>query len=178
VNRLTSQPAVADYRRIIDAIGRRDQVRMIVDGMTAANDLDLTTAVPARVVIHTDARRRTVRLDNLIIEFKQTAPSKSYWAGRPAMRMVQALHWLKDALPSDRGRIMSQLATLLADDRYGRALRDDLRAGLPTIPAWMQGIIRELLSVHHDRVSGPATRRSKPIGRRAAGKPSSASVQP
>ena len=74
MNRLTNQPAVADYRRIIDAIGRRDQVRMLVDGMTAANDLGLTTAVPARVVIHAAARRRTIRLDNLVIEFKQTAP--------------------------------------------------------------------------------------------------------
>jgi hypothetical protein len=178
VNRLTSQPAVADYRRIIDAIGRRDQVRMLVDGMTAANDLGLTTAVPARVVIHTDARRRTIRLDNLVIEFKQTAPSKLYWAGRPAMRIVQALHWLKDALPSDRGRIMSQLATLLADDHYGRALRDDLRSGLPTLPAWMQGIARELLSAHDDRASKPAPRRPKPAGRRASSKPSSAPVQP
>lgn len=178
VNRLTSQPAVADYRRIIDAIGRRDQVRMLVDGMTSANDLGLTTAVPARIVIHTDARRRSIRLDNLVIEFKHTAPSKLYWAGRPAMRIVQALHWLKDTLPSDRGRIMSLLATLLADDRYGRALRDDLRSGLPTLPAWMQGIVRELLSAHDDRVSKPARRRPKPVGRPASSKPSSAPGQP
>lgn len=178
VNRLTRQPAVADYRRIIDAIGRRDQVRMLVDGMTAANDLGLTTAVPARVVIHTDARRRTIRLDNLVIEFKQTAPSKLYWAGRPAMRIVQALHWLKDTLPSDRDRIMSQLATLLAEGRNGRALRDDLRSGLPTLPAWMQGIARELLSVHDDRASKPASRQPKSLGRRVSGKAPSAPVQP
>lgn len=177
-NRLTGQPAVADYRRIIDAIGRRDQLRMLVDGMTAANDLGLTTAVPARVVIHTDARRRSIQLDNLVIEFKHTAPSKLYWAGRPAMRIVQALHWLKDTLPSDRGRVMSQLATLLADDRYGRALRDDLRLGLPTLPAWMQGLARELLSAHDDRVSKQAPRRPKPVGRKASSKPSSAPVQP
>lgn len=178
VNRLTRQPAVADYRRIIDAIGRRDQVRMLVDGMTAANDLGLTTAVPARVVIHTDARRRSIRLDNLVIEFKQTAPSKLYWAGRPAMRIVQALHWLKDTLPSDRGRIMSQLAALLADGRYGRALRDDLRSGLPTLPAWMQSIARELLSAHDDRASTPASRRPKSLGRKVSSKPPSAPVQP
>src|SRR6266581_4917397 len=48
LNSLTKRPAVADYRQIIDAIGRRDQLRMLVDGMTAANDLGLTTAVPAR----------------------------------------------------------------------------------------------------------------------------------
>lgn len=178
-NRLTGQSAVADYRRIIDAIGRRDQLRLLVDGMTAANDLGLTTAVPARVVIHTDARRRSIRLDNLVIEFKHTAPSKLYWAGRPAMRIVQALHWLKDTLPSDRGRLMSQLATVLADNRYGRALRDDLRSGLPTLPAWMQDIVRELLSAHDDPVSKPSSRRPKPLGRTASkNKPSSAPHQP
>ena len=145
LNRLTKQPAVADYRQIIDALGRRDQLRMLVDGMTAANDLGFTTAVPARVVIHTDARRRTIHLDNLTIAFKQTAPSKLYWSGRPAMRIVQALQWLKDTLPTDRDRIVAHLSTLLADSRHGRDLRNDLRAGLATLPAWMQDLVRELL---------------------------------
>jgi hypothetical protein len=95
------------------------------------------------------------------------------------MRIVQALHWLKDTLPSDRGRIMSQLATLLADDRNGRTLRDDLRSGLPTLPAWMQDIVRELLSAHDDRVSKPSPRRQKLLGRKAsANKPSAAPLQP
>lgn len=91
INRLTKRPAVADYRLIVDALARRDQVRMLVDGLTTANDLGLTTAVPSKVVIHTDARRRAIQLDNLTIEFKRTAPSKLYSAGRPAMRMLQAL---------------------------------------------------------------------------------------
>jgi uncharacterized protein DUF6088 len=48
VNPLTKKPAVPDYyRQVIDAVARRDQVRMLVDGMTAANDLGLTTAVPS-----------------------------------------------------------------------------------------------------------------------------------
>ena len=145
LNNLTKQPAVADYRQIIDALGRRDQLRMLVDGMTAANDLGLTTAVPARVVIHTDTRRRTIHLDNLTIAFKQTAPSRLYWSGRPAMRIVQALQWLKDTLPTDRDRIVAHLSTLLADSRHGRDLRNDLRAGLATLPAWMQDLVRELL---------------------------------
>lgn len=145
LNSLTNQPAVADYRRIIAALGRRDQLRMLVDGMTAANDLGLTTAVPARVVIHTDTRRRTIHLDNLTIEFKQTAPSKLYWSGRPAMRIVQALQWLKDTLPADRDRIVAHLSTLLADRRHGRELRNDLRAGFATLPAWMQDLVRELM---------------------------------
>jgi hypothetical protein len=48
INSLTRRPPVADYRQIVDALARRDQVRMLVDRLTAANDLGLTTAVPAK----------------------------------------------------------------------------------------------------------------------------------
>jgi hypothetical protein len=40
---------VPDQAAVIDAVARRDQTRIVVDGLTAANDLGLTTAVPARV---------------------------------------------------------------------------------------------------------------------------------
>jgi uncharacterized protein DUF6088 len=53
---------------------------MLVDGLTAANDLGLTTPMPFTGVIHTDARRRAIEVDGLTIEFKRTAPSKHYWA--------------------------------------------------------------------------------------------------
>jgi len=65
INPLTKKSAVSDYRQIIDAVARRDQVRMLVDGLTAANDLGLTTAMPSQVVVHTDARRRSIQLDKL-----------------------------------------------------------------------------------------------------------------
>lgn len=169
INTLTKKPAVPDYRQIIDAVARRDQVRMLVDGLTAANDLGLTTAVPSHVVIHTDARRRSIQLDKLQIEFKHTAPSKLYWAGRPAMRVVQALHWLKDTLPADRDRVVARLSSILNDAKYGKAIRDDLRQGISTLPAWMQAIVRALL--HEDADRARARRRPK-VGRaRARRKP-------
>ncbi len=117
---------------------------MLVDGMTAANDLGLTDAVPARVTIHTDTRRKSVKLDNLVIDFKQTAPSRLYWAGRPAMRVVQALHWLKDTLSSDLARVMTRLAKVLEDTVHGPAIRQDLIDGFAVLPGWLQGIVREL----------------------------------
>ena len=46
-NSLTRRETVPDYRAVIRAVARRDQARVVVDGMTAANDLGLTTAVPA-----------------------------------------------------------------------------------------------------------------------------------
>lgn len=144
LNSLTKRPTTPDYRAVVEAIARRDQLRLLVDGMTAANDIGLTDAVPARVTLHTDARRRSVQLDKLIIEFKQTAPSRLYWAGRPAMRVVQALHWLKDTLVSDHDRILGRLGKVLADPIHGAAIRRDLLDGLSVLPAWMQGLVREL----------------------------------
>jgi hypothetical protein len=118
---------------------------MLVDGITAANDIGLTDAVPARVVVHTDARRHSLRLDNLVIEFKRAAPRRLYWAGRPAMRVVQALHWAKDMLSSDRDRIAARINKILADPKNGPAIRADLEAGFGTLPIWMQEFVRSLL---------------------------------
>jgi hypothetical protein len=149
-NQLTGKSTVADYRAVIDAIARRDQTRMLVDGMTAANDLGLSDAVPGRVVVHTDARIRPIRLGNLTVNFRPTAPSKLLWAGRPAMRIVQALHWLKSSLskPDDSRRIKCQLQSLLSDSKQGAALRKDLADGLPFLPAWMQNIVRDLVQTN------------------------------
>ena len=144
INSLTKRPTTPDYRAVVEAIARRDQLRLLVDGMTAANDLGLTDAVPARVTLHTDARRRSIQLDRLTIEFKQTAPSRLYWAGRPAMRVVQALHWLKDTLTSDHDRILDRLSKVLADPVHGAAIRQDLLDGFSVLPAWMQTLVREL----------------------------------
>jgi hypothetical protein len=145
VNSLTRRATTPDYRKVVDALARRDQLRLLVDGMTAANDLGLTDAIPAKVTIHTDCRRRSLQLGNLVIEFKVTAPSRLYWAGRPAMRVVQALHWLKDTLPGDRDRIQDRLKQLLGDPRHGAAIGQDLKKGFGMLPSWMQQLLQPLL---------------------------------
>jgi hypothetical protein len=73
----TVTPASA-CRQIIDGRARREQSRMMVDGLTAADDLGLTTAVPASIVIHTDARWQTIRLDSLTIVFKRRGCRRSH----------------------------------------------------------------------------------------------------
>src|SRR5258708_35332682 len=55
LNKLTGKPTVANYRAVIDAIGRRDQARMVVDGFTAAKYPGLTAAVPGRRGVFADA---------------------------------------------------------------------------------------------------------------------------
>lgn len=147
-NSLTGQPTVPDYRAVIRAVTRRDQARAVVDGMTAANDLGLTTAVPARIEVLVDARLKPIKLGKQEIHFKFAAPSRLYWADRPAMRVVQALYWMQDMLAQDdeRDRVGDVLRRLFADPKHGKAIRDDLRAGLSALPIWMQEFLRDLVT--------------------------------
>ena len=145
-NTLTQRDAAPDPRQVIEAVARRDQIRVLVDGMTAANDLGLTNAVPAKIIVHTDARLKTITLGKLDIVFKPTAPSKLYWAGRPGMRVVQALHWLRDTMEQgDDDKLERRLQALLQGSK-GDVLRQDLAEGLPTLPSWMQDLLRPLLT--------------------------------
>jgi hypothetical protein len=146
-NKLTQRPNPPDPRSVIDAVGRRDQTRMLVDGMTAANDLGLTDAVPAKIVVHTDARRRAIKLGNVTITFRPTAASKLFWAGRPAMRVVQALHWLRDLLvrEGESDQVKRKLAKLFDDPTAGPPLKADLTAGMTALPTWLWAFLKPLV---------------------------------
>lgn len=148
VNPLTHKLVPADYRSVIDAVGRRNHVRLLIDGITAANDLGLTNAVPGQIIVHTDGRIDPIQLGNLIIKFKLTAPSKLYWAGRPAMHIVQALYWLRDSLKNDdlmTQEIKTKLIRFLCDPIQGSQICKNLQTGLHTVPLWMRVWIQELL---------------------------------
>lgn len=151
-NSLTQKNNPPDPRQVIEAIARRDQIRVLVDGMTAANDLGLTNAVPAKIVVHTDSRLKSISIGQLGITFKPTAASKLYWAGRPAMRIVQALHWLRDTMgqDDDDAVLARRLNAILDDPNDGPTLREDLSEGLSTLPTWMQNMLRPILK---DRVN-------------------------
>jgi uncharacterized protein DUF6088 len=146
-NKLTQKSNPPDPRSVIDAVGRRDQTRMLVDGITAANDLGLTDAVPAKIVVHTDARRRAIKLGNVTITFRPTAASKLFWAGRSAMRVVQALHWLRDLLVRDResDQVKRKLTKLFEDPTAGPPLKADLTAGMTALPTWMWVFLKPLI---------------------------------
>ena len=146
-NGLTGCPTVPDYRAVIRAVTRRDQARAVIDGMTAANELGLTTAVPAQIEVLVDARLKPIRLGNQEIRFRYAVPSRLYWANRPAMRVVQALHWMQDMLSRDdeRKRIQAALRRIFADPRHGQAIRADLEAGFSALPIWIQEFLRDLL---------------------------------
>lgn len=147
LNPLTGKPTHPDPRAVVDALARRDQARILVDGVTAANDLGLSDAVPARIIVHTDARLKPIMLGNLKIDFKTTAPSRLHWAGRPAMRVVQALHWLHDAGGDTDPDVVKRLRNIFAHPDHGADIVNDLKADMLTLPLWMQNILRNTMPV-------------------------------
>lgn len=148
INKLIGKVTVPDYRSVIEAVVRRNKARCIVDGAAAANLTGLSNGVPAKVRVLTDARLKTVELGNQRIVFRHAAPSRLYWAGRPGMYIVQALHWLRDNLDSEaeRSRITRVIRWHMTNEEYGDELIKDLRDGLPAMPVWMQDFLRETIA--------------------------------
>ncbi len=125
--------------------------------MTAANELGLTTAVPAHIEVLVDARLKPIKLGRQEIRFRYAAPSRLYWADRPAMRVVQALYWMRDMLSRDdeRQRMRAALRRILATPRHGPAIRADLEAGFSALPIWMQEFLRDLLGTSDSNPHDP-----------------------
>ena len=63
ISRVLNRAAPVDMDAAIAAIARRDAVRILPDGLAAANQLSLTTAVPTKFWFVTDGASRTIKID-------------------------------------------------------------------------------------------------------------------
>ena len=145
----------------IDAIARRDKLRVLVDGMTAANDLGLTTAVPARSTIYADTYPRTIEIEANAgdpkatkpaiyrLDFKRIAAKTAFWAGRPAMRVIQALTWFRDERSSFE-TVVEGIARHLSRSSNRQAVIQDLRENIRAVPAWMYPAVEAITRNVHD----------------------------
>lgn len=107
-------------------------------GPYAANRLGLSEQVPAKIMVLTDGTPRRVALGKLTLIFRQVAPRSLLGAGRPAGLVIQALrHLRKTGLASmDAPRLRQRLDA---------ATKTDLAALAPSLPAWMQPIIGDIV---------------------------------
>lgn len=142
-NPITGRGTPPNPYQVLAALERRDGAPMLVDGMTAANDLGFTTAVPAKIIVHTTTRRQSIDLGGQTIVFKPTTAGKLLWAGRPAMQLVQALLWLKETDGADTDTVRKRVREYL---RKHAKVRADLKDGFRQLPTvWLQELLRPLL---------------------------------
>ncbi|CAN7674022.1 DUF6088 family protein [Pararhizobium sp. LjRoot238] len=155
-SQLTGKMVFPPRASFIDAIARRDKLRVCVDGMTAANDLGLTTAVPARSTIYADTYPRPIEIEAnasdpnatkpviYTLDFKRISAKTAFWAGRPAMRVVQALNWFRDGR-SNLDIVVEGIARHLAQNPHREAIVQDLRENIHAIPAWMYSAVDAII---------------------------------
>lgn len=139
MSKLLKRPAPPSVDTIVKTIARRDQVKVMPDGIVAANSLGLTNAVPAKNIYLTDGSSRTLTVDNWTISFRHVGSSLIKWAGRPGVRVVQALSWLGKAAALD-SQVVDILRSRLTDrDKQG------LIKNLDDLPRrWMVDIVQAI----------------------------------
>ena len=85
--------APVNLESTIEVIARRDDIRILPDGLHAANLLRLTPAVAAKNVYQTDGCSRTIYVGGFDVELRHANPKLMRWWGRPAALVAVALFW-------------------------------------------------------------------------------------
>ena len=135
---LLKRPAPVDLDAAISAIARRDGIQIMPDGMVAANQLGLTSAVPARPYYVTDGASRSVEVDGRTIRFRHASPSVMRWAGKTAAPVVQALRWLGPDAATD-----AQVGSILKR-RLPDAVKRDLAQNSHDLPGWALPLVNSI----------------------------------
>ncbi len=135
ISPVLKQPAPTDIDAAVAALARRDGIRFMPDGATAAHRLGLTHAVPVRASYATDGATRTVSVDGQTIRFCHAGPRVMRWADRPGAVVMQALRWLGPDAARDP-RVVSTLKRLPDEVRH------DLSRNIGDLPGWVQPLAR------------------------------------
>ena len=130
IGEVQKSSAPAELDSAIAALARREGVRIMPDGLFAANQLGLTNEVPAEASYVTDGHSRTLKIDGRTVQFRHAGPQVMWWAGRPAAPVVQALRWLgRDAAADDQ--VISELQRRLSAE-----VKSDLLQNMRSLPGW------------------------------------------
>jgi Family of unknown function (DUF6088) len=122
----------------VQAISRRDQIRVMPNGIVFANDLGLTNAVPAKPSYISSGRTKIVLVGNRKVYLQHVSQKVIAWADRPGGQFVAAVLWLDKAIASAPDMI-DLMRVKLADD-----VKQDLLQDLDLLPGWMASIAKKV----------------------------------
>jgi hypothetical protein len=116
---------------LVQAIARKRKLRVLPSTALAANQLGLTTQVPAQLVYHTDGAASTFQSGALTIQFKRNSGKLLSLANSPTGWVVQGLRAIgKDGVRPDHIRTLRR--------KLDTAAKQRLLSEQSAAPAWMR----------------------------------------
>lgn len=126
--------------KIVQAISKRDNAKVIPFGVTALNALGLSTQVPINYTYLTTGSERTLYLKNQKVVLKRGVPKNFCYTTRLISLMVQALRTLKqENVGQEEIQIIRSLITMETD-------KESLARDVDMMPAWMKRIVKPMLN--------------------------------
>lgn len=119
------------------AMAKKTRSDLQVSGAYAANQLGLSTQVPARVVYLTDGKSKRVRVGRQTIELRHASPKHMATAGKPSGMVIQALRHVGRDNVNDE--VIDRIKSALSDED-----RAALRHDVDKAPDWMRPILTRL----------------------------------
>jgi hypothetical protein len=135
--------APPDCAAVLAALGKRHGVKFLVDEQSAAQQLGLAPGASSTLWLLTSGHIEDIALGNRTIRFRNVAPSRLVWAGRPAAYVVQAMKHLRNEL--DTSSTLRRKLREILHDKSGDAIRRDLARGLGYLPIWLLPHVKKLL---------------------------------
>lgn len=128
---------------IVEAIARKKNLRILPSSAVAANQLGLTTQVPAKMVYHTDGAPAEIKLGKLHIEFRRNTGRMLGLAGRTSGLVAQALREFgMDGLEDVHIKRLQK--------NLSQAQKKQLLEDIEQVPAWMRNHFRDIASKPSD----------------------------
>ena len=124
--------------QIANAIAEKDHARIIPSGLTALNELGLSTQVPMNAVYITNGTPRTIKLGNRSITFKKGTPRYFAYQSRVFTMVVTALKQIGDDKVSDE--VLMKIKSIL-DTEEKEKVNHDYRIA----PQWIRKKLKTVL---------------------------------
>ncbi len=122
---------------VVQALARREGIRLQPSGAQSANSLGLSDQVPVKTVYLTNGRSRRIQFGKAQITFKHTSSRAMATAGTVSGHVINALRWIGKRHVDDT--LISRLRRNLTADQKSQLMQD-----LHNAPAWVAEIMRQV----------------------------------
>lgn len=126
--------APADVNLVVDAISRRDGVRVLPSPDLCANVLGLSIHLPDDISYDTDGPSRVIRIGHHDIHLRHVSPKVMRWHGRISAHVAQAV--IADGPKIKRNLFIPRQLNKALDP----IIRDDFLDHADDLPGWAQWI--------------------------------------